>query len=102
MIAQEFYQAINAGDIDAAMALVASDVQCRGGCYINGKDSFRAYIMSDTINSNRFELSDLKADQDKVTYDWKVYSKEGLFLASGTEILHIKDGLIVLMEDIAQ
>jgi ketosteroid isomerase-like protein len=40
-IAQNFYQALNAGDLEAAMTLVADDVKCRGECYFTGKDLFR-------------------------------------------------------------
>jgi len=31
-VAQGFWDAMNAQNIDAAMAFVADDVQCRGGC----------------------------------------------------------------------
>jgi hypothetical protein len=59
-------------------------------------------MMSATDRGDRFELSDLQADGDKVTYSWKAYSKAGFFQAAGTETLQIRDGLIVLMESVAQ
>src|SRR6185295_7115519 len=101
-IAQNFYQAINAGDIEAAMALVADDVKCRGECYFSGKDLFRAFMMSATNRGDRIDISDLKVEGDQVSYNWKAYSKAGFFQAAGTETLQIKDGLIFLMESTAQ
>jgi ketosteroid isomerase-like protein len=101
-IAQNFYQAINAGDIEAAMILVADDVKCRGECYFTGKDLFRAYIQSGISRGDRIDISDLKVEGDKVTYNWRGYSKAGFFQAGGTESLQIKDGLIALLEGMAQ
>jgi hypothetical protein len=100
-IAHEFYKATNAGDLEAAMALVAEDVKCRGGCYLTGKESFRSYIQG-SINigggGGRVELSDLKVEGNKVTYRWEAYNKDGSFVASGVETLQIKDGKIILVE----
>jgi hypothetical protein len=101
-IAQNFYLAINAGDIEAAMALVANDVTCRGECYFTGKDLFKAYIMAGINRGDRIELSDLKAEGDKVTYSWKAYSQAGFFQASGQESLQFREGLIILMDSVAQ
>jgi ketosteroid isomerase-like protein len=101
-IAQNFYKAINAGDIETAMGLVADNVKCRGECYFSGKDLFRAYMKSATDRGDQIELSDLKVEGDKVSYNWKAYSKAGFFQAAGTESLQIKDSLIVLMESVAQ
>jgi hypothetical protein len=100
-IAQEFYRATNAGDLEAAMALLAENVKCRGGCYITGKEAFRSYIQG-SINigggGSRVELSDLQVEGDKVTYRWEAYNKDGNFVASGVETLQVKDGQIILME----
>jgi ketosteroid isomerase-like protein len=99
-IAQEFYSAVNAGDIEAAMALVAEDVKCQGGCYLNGKEAFRSYILGSIklARGGHVELSDLQVEGDNVTYYWKAYNKDGNLSASGVEALQIKDGLIILME----
>jgi ketosteroid isomerase-like protein len=101
-IAQNFYQAFNAGDIEAAMTLVADDITCRGECYFTGKDLFRSYIMSGINRGDRIELSDLKAEGEKVSYSWKAYSQAGFFQAAGQESLQIREGLIILMESVAQ
>ena len=102
MLTQNFYQALNDGDLDTAMELVATDVQCRGECYFTGKELFRAFMQAATSRGDRFELSDLKEEGDTVFYHWKAYSKAGFFQAAGTESLQFKDGLIVLMESVAQ
>ncbi len=101
-ITQNFYQALNDGDLDAAMELVAMDVQCRGECYFTGKDLFRAFMQAATNRGDQFELSDLKEEGNTVSYNWKAYSKAGFFQAAGTESLQFRDGLIVLMESVAQ
>ena len=103
-IAQEFYKATNAGDLEAAMALVAEDVKCRGGCYLTGKEAFRSYILGSINlgNGGQVELSDLQVEGDKVTYRWEAYNKDGSFVASGVEALQIQDGKIILMEILPQ
>jgi hypothetical protein len=97
-IAQSFYQAYNSGDLEALMALVAEDVKCRGGCYITGKDRFQFYIQTDLNKGFQAEISDLNVEGDKVTYRVDIYSSAGFLQISGVETLHIKDGLIVLIE----
>lgn len=98
VIAENFYSAFNVGDIEAAMALVAEDVKCRGACYITGIQSFRAYVQGDMKDGARMEISDLKVEGGKVTYKWKAYSNAGFFQASGVEVMHIQDGKIILIE----
>ena len=101
-IAQSFYQAYNAGDLEALMALVAEDVKCRSGCYLIGKDRFRLYIQTDLNKGLQAEISELKVEGDKVTYRVDIYSNAGFLQISGVETLHIKDGLIILIEGVAQ
>jgi SnoaL-like protein len=100
-IAKQFNKAINDGDIEAAMALVADDVSCRGECYFTGKDLFRSLILSSIHNGERVDISDFTVDGDRVTYKWRAYSKAGFLQAAGTESLQIRDGLIILMESVA-
>lgn len=101
-IAQSFYQAYNAGDIEALMALVAEDVKCRGGCYLTGKDRFRLYIQTDLTKGFQAEISDLKVEGDKVTYRVDINSNAGFLQISAVETLQIKDGLIILIEGFTQ
>ena len=97
-IVQSYYKALNDGDLEAAMALVAEDVKCRGGCYYTGKDFWRSTIEGSIDDGWRTEISDLQVEGDKVTYRWEVYNKDGNLSASGVGTLHIKDGLIILAE----
>jgi hypothetical protein len=101
-IAQSFNKAVNDGDIEAAMALVAEDIKCRGAVYLTGKQSYRSVIQADINSGARTEISDLKIEGDKVTYNWEGYSEAGFFLARGTETLQIKDGLIICCEVVVQ
>jgi|GEM_PF-1724151 len=101
-IAQDFYKAVNEGNLDAAMALVAEDIKCRGGCYLTGKDRFRFYLQGSINVGGRTEISDLKVEGDQVTYTWEAYSDAGFFQARGVETLQIEDGLIILIESVAQ
>ena len=97
-IAQNFYAALNQGDVDTAMTFVSEDVQCRGACYLNGIESFRSYIQGGINANGKTEISDLKVEGDTVTYHWIAYTKEGFIDAQGEETLNIKDGKIILME----
>jgi hypothetical protein len=49
-------------------------------------------------NGERQEISNLKVEGEKATYDWDLYSKDGVLVVSGVETLLVKDGLIVLFE----
>src|SRR5690242_10264378 len=97
-IAQSFYQAMNAADIDAAMALVAEDVKCRGACYLNGKESFRSFMQGSINMGGHVELSDLQVDGNKVSYRWTAYNTDNIPVAYGTETLQVESGLIGFME----
>jgi hypothetical protein len=97
-IAQNFYAALNEGDVDTAMTFVSEDVQCRGACYLNGIESFRAYIQGGVNANGKTEISDLKVEGDTVAYHWIAYTKEGFLDAQGEETLNIKDGKIILMD----
>jgi len=97
-IAQSFYQAYNEGDLEALMALVADDIKVRGGAYLTGKDRFQFNYQADLKQGFQVEISDLKAEGDRVTYSVRVYNKNGSLLISGVETLQIKDGLIILIE----
>jgi ketosteroid isomerase-like protein len=97
-IVQKLHEAINTGDIEAAMAYVADDIECRGAVYLTGKESYRSVIQTDINSGSRAEISELRVKGDTVTYNWEAYSKDGFFQARGTETLQIKDGLIVSCE----
>jgi len=71
-VVQSFWDAMSAGDVDAAMAFFTEDAKCRGSCYLTGKDSLRAYIQGMVGSGNVTEISDLVVDGDTVTYFFKV------------------------------
>ncbi len=99
-IAHDFWDAINAQNIDAAMAFVADDVQCRGGCYFTGRDMLNSLMLS-TMNSGKVEISDLKViSQDTVTYTWKIYNASGGLDAIGLDqkFQVDQDGKIALIQ----
>jgi len=100
-MAQAFYQAFNEGNIESLMALVADSIQCRGDCYINGTQSFRAFIQTGINHGDKTEITNLNVDGDQVTYDWATYSKEGFFQARGVETMTVQDSKIIVLESIA-
>ena len=97
-IAQEHYEAINAGNLDAAMSFVAEDVKCRGTCYLNGKESYQFLVQGFINTGGRTELSDFVIEGDKVTYNWTGYNQNGAVAGGGTEFMQIQDGQILLIE----
>jgi hypothetical protein len=97
-MAQEFYKALNAGNIKAAMALVSDDIKQQGDLPITDKESFQSLLQTMIDGGDRTEISNLNVEGDKVTYDWALYSQDGDLVVSGVETLHVKDGLIVLFE----
>jgi hypothetical protein len=97
-IAQSFFQAYNEGDLEALMALVAEDIKVRSGMYLTGKDRYRFNMQADINLGYQAEISDLKVEGDRVTYNLTVYNNAGSVLFRGMETLQIKDGLIILIE----
>lgn len=99
-ISQGFWDAINAKNVDAAMAFVADDVVTRGGpAFFSSKDDFSAFMLSEQEKGNTFEISDLKiASEDTVTYTMKVSANGIMFVGDSGLKMQVKDGKIVLME----
>ena len=99
-IAQGFWDEMNSQNIDAAMAFVADDVQCRGGCYFTGKDLFNSFMLS-TMKYGKVEISELKVISDNtVTYTWKIFNATGSLSASGSDqkFQVDQDGKIALIQ----
>lgn len=96
-IAQGFWDAMIAQNVDAAMAYLADDVQIIGGPASSyTKDSFSALISAASVT---FEISDLKAiSEDTVTYSGKVYENGNLLASGDARKIQIKDGKIILIE----
>ena len=99
-IVQGFWDAINAKNIDAAMAFLADDVQISGGpTSLMDKAKLSAFLSSETKRGVTFEISDLKAiSSDTVTFNQKVYDN-GTQLANGPGKFQVNnDGEIVVMK----
>ena len=97
-VVQGFYDAYNAGDLEAAMAFVDEQIQCRGHCYLTGAESFRAFIQPGMQAGDQITISDLRVEGNQVTFDYVVNSG-GLVSARGMDaVIRIEDGLIVYFE----
>lgn len=97
-VVQGFYQAMNDGDLESAMTFIADDMECRGYCYITGKDSFQTFIQGNIDHNDQFEISELKIDGDKVTFNY-VIRRGDFILARGLDsVMQVQDGQIIYFE----
>jgi hypothetical protein len=100
-VVQGFWSAIESGDVDAALDFVAEDAQCRGACYITGKDSLRFYLQGIIKAGLVTEISDLTVKGDTVTYLYKVF-RNGQFVEESAEgeSMQVVDGKIILWNNL--
>jgi hypothetical protein len=99
-IAQGFWDAINAKNVDAAMAFVADDIVTDGlDAHYTNKAGFRTFWLSSVKNGDINEITDLKlTSEDTVTYHIKVYLRGNTEFVNTLGKLQVKDGKIVYME----
>lgn len=99
-IAQGFWEALNAKNIDAAMAFVADDIVTDGlPSHFTNKVDFSAFMLSSVEGGDIFEITDLKLDsEDTVTYKISVDLRGNTEAFSGLGKLQVKDGKIVYIE----
>ena len=100
-VVQAFWAAMEAEDIDAAMAFVAEDAKCRGGCYFSGLDPFNAYLQG-RINAGLVtQISDVKVEGDTVTYLYKVF-RNGIEVEESAvgESMQVLNGKIILWNNL--
>ena len=99
-IAQGFWDAINAKNVDAAMAFVADDIVTTGFPeHYTNKADVRAFWLASVKNGDIYEITDLKLiSEDTVRYNIKVYLRGNTELNNGLGNLQVKDGKIVYME----
>jgi hypothetical protein len=99
-IAHGFWDAINAKNVDAAMAFVADDIVTDGfDAHYTNKADFRTFWLSSVKNGDTYEITDLKlTSEDKVTYHIKIYLRGNTEITNTLGILQVKDGKIVYME----
>ena len=100
-VVQGFWAAIQAGDVDGAMAFVADDAKCKGSCYFTGKQSFQAYLQGYINTGTVTELGELTVEGDVVRYPFKEYRDGFLTNDNATpESMQIKDGQIIFWENL--
>ena len=98
-IVENFHEALNNGDLDAAMSHVADDAEFRFFETFSGKAEIREAILERIDLGIRHELSDLQADGDRVTWIDKETMGGGAFENSYEAV--VRGGLIVsLIEDV--
>jgi hypothetical protein len=99
-ITQGFWDAIDAKNVDAAMAFVADDVVTDGlPAHFTNKADFSAFMLSSVEGGDIFAMTDLKLDsEDTVTYKLSVDLRGNTEAFSGLAKLQVKDGKIIYME----
>ena len=100
-VVQGFWIAMQTGDVEAAMALVASDARCRGSCYFTGEQSFRAYLQGMKNAGTTTEISDVKVEGEIVSYSYKVY-RNGFVVEDNAagESMQVQDGKIIFWNNL--
>ena len=99
-IVQAFWDALEAGDVETAMAYVGDEAVCAGRCYFTGKRAFHYYLLGYLQAGHVTKISDVKNVGSIVSYSWEVYRK-GYFLerGDGDEVMHVENGKIVYWEN---
>jgi ketosteroid isomerase-like protein len=99
-IAQSFWDAIIAKNVEAAMAFVADDVVTDGlPAHFTNKADFSAFMVSVVKDGKTFEVTDLKlVSEDIATYKILVDLKGNTEAFSGLGKVQVKDGKIVYIE----
>ena len=99
-VVQDFYAALEANEVDAAMALVAEDARWRGTPTLTGKDRVKDYLQGGIDAGFTTEISDLRATKGRVTFTSTAYKNDVIF-TSGEETYTVKNGLITAFESYA-
>jgi hypothetical protein len=100
-VVQGFWDAMAAGNIEAALAFVAEDVKCRGSCYLSGKPSLASYLQGIVTAGFVTEISDLTVEGEMVKYSYKVF-REGLLVEESAEYeaMQVLEGKIILWNNL--
>ena len=97
-IVRSFYEAMNNGDLGTAMTFIADDIACRGHCYITGKSSFQTFIQGNIDHNDQFEISNLRINGDKITFDYVIYRGDAVSARGVDSVMQIQAGKIVYFE----
>jgi ketosteroid isomerase-like protein len=95
-IVQNYYDAVNAGEFDKMAALMAEDiVMTWPGGKILGKQELMTANQASFSAGMRFEISDLKDTDGRVTSCFKVFEKETLIDQGCTGVTIVRRGQII-------
>lgn len=99
-VVQAFWEALESGDLDTAMAYVSDDIACSGYCHFSGKVIFRSYLQGYLDAGYVTKIGNLKNIGSIVTYSWELH-RNGLFIRRGEadEVMEVEDGKIVYWEN---
>ena len=65
---------------------------------MNGKEAFRSFIQAGITGGDQIEISNLRASEDKVTYNYK-RSRSGVVTVYAVDaVIQLRDGKIILFE----
>jgi hypothetical protein len=99
-IAQSFYEALNAHDVDTAAAFLADGVVWRGVPTLTGKASVQTYLEATDEGGWTNEITDFRATNGRVTYT-VASSLNGNLQVSGEETMVVENGMITAIESYA-
>jgi ketosteroid isomerase-like protein len=98
-LARSAYEALNAGDVESALALYADDAALSLGAFgsFSGKEELRGSFENEVAKHATWELSDFQVEGDTVTFTSR-YTNDDLqaigITLEGTEVITIRDGKI--------
>ena len=95
-IVQKYYEALNARNLDLAMAFVASDAVFINptGTY-EGADAIRESLKGLNTDGITFDLSNFRNTDGKILYDYKVIQGDNLLDQGTNGLTVVKDGMVV-------
>jgi ketosteroid isomerase-like protein len=95
-VVQLYYEALQGRDLDRAMTFVAEDIITTDStAYYYGKDELVAALQRGWEAGDSLEVSDLKADGNRVTSCYKYYQNGTLLDQSCSGVTHVRDGRII-------
>lgn len=95
-VLQGFYDKLNAGDLDGAMAYVPEDATYILRGVHSGKREITEFFRLEIGRNTRYEWSDIEVDGTEVVYGLTITSDEGIFRYS--ELLLdavVEDGMLI-------
>ena len=92
-VIEAFYEALNDGDLDAAISFVADDARLIYDTLYVGKAEIRDFYQKELDRGYHSELSDLRADGDKVSWTEKVTSSLGVHDSPFEAV--VQEGMII-------